>query len=252
MKNIVIVEDESIAAQHLARLVADLLPGADILPPLQSIEECVEFFGEPHPELTVADSLVFMDIHLADGLSFRIFDSVDIDLPIVFTTAYDQYALDAFKAGGFDYLLKPIAREDLEAALQKIDRLKAPSRTQIEMAGTRLKRYRSHFLIPVRDRLIPVPVDQIACLYLEDKITRAVLLDGHSQIIPLSLDHIMEQLDPDAFFRANRQYIVAHRAIEQIAVWPISKLALSLSVRTPERIIISKAKVPEFKQWYTK
>lgn len=248
MKRIAIIEDEAVAAQHLARLLQSIVPDVDILPPLQSVEESVEFFSKATPQPDMA----FMDIHLADGLSFRIFDTVSIQCPVVFTTAYDQYALDAFKAGGFDYILKPISRDDLSRAINKIDRLKTPTETQLLAAEASMKHYRSHFLIPMRDKLIPLAVDQIACLYLEDKITRAILYDGHQQIVDSPLDSIMEQLDPALFFRANRQYIVAHRAIQQIAVWPISKLAITLSVATPDRIIISKAKVPEFKQWYTK
>lgn len=249
MKHILIIEDESIAAQHLERTLHDVIPDAQVDSILQSIEESVEYFkGGAHPDL------VFLDIHLADGLSFRIFDSISIDCPIVFTTAYDQYALDAFKAGGFDYLLKPINRDDLQNTLSRLERLQAPSASQINTLSTQLKQklYQSHFLIPMRDKLIPVEVKQVACLYLEDKISRAILLDGREQIIDRPLDVIMEHLDPERFFRANRQYIVSHDAIREISIWPISKLALTLSVPTPDRIIISKARVAEFKQWYTK
>ncbi len=112
-------------------------------------------------------------------------------------------------------------------------------------------RYRTHFLIPTRDKLIPIEVKQIAYFYLEDKITRAVLFDGRKQIVDRPLDSIMEYLDPTCFFRANRQYIVSHDAIREIGFWPASKLVLTLVVDTPERIIISKARTSEFKDWYT-
>ena len=247
MKNILIVEDENIAAQHLQRLVAELLPDAHILATLQSIEESIEYLQQqPSPDL------ILSDIHLADGLSFRIFDQVHPPCPIIFTTAYDQYALEAFKVNSIDYLLKPINRDELQRALDKLETLLAPTHSQLAALGASMHHYRTHFLVPMRDKLIPVPINQIACLYLEDKITRAILLDGHHQIIDRPLDSIMEQLDPSHFFRANRQYIVAHHAISEIALWPISKLALTLCVPTPDRIIISKARVSEFKQWYTK
>lgn len=247
MKNILIVEDENIAAQHLQRLVAELLPDAHILATLQSIEESIEYLQQqPSPDL------ILLDIHLADGLSFRIFDHVQPHCPIIFTTAYDQYALQAFKVNSIDYLLKPIGQDDLRRALDKLESLTAPPPpVPVAALASSLKHYRSHFLIPLLDKLVPVEISQIACLYIEDKLTRVLLMGGQQHIIDKPLDLIMEQLDPALFFRANRQYIVAHRAIKEISVWPIGKLALTLAVPTPDRIIISKARVPEFKTWYT-
>ena len=246
--NIIIIEDEEIAVRNLQRLLAEELPDATVTAILPSIEESVEYLQQqPAPDL------VFMDVHLADGLSFRIFDTVEIGCPIIFTTAYDQYALDAFRVNGIDYLLKPISRGDLHHAIQKLSSLSGNAQqTSVGKLLSQQVSYKSHFLIPVRDKLIPIDVKQIACLYLEDKITRAILFDGRQQIFDRPLDVIMEQLNPDLFFRANRQYIVAHSAIQEISIWPISKLALTLSVQTPDRIIVSKARVPEFKQWYTK
>ena len=246
--NIIIIEDEEIAVRNLQRLLAEELPDATVTAILPSIEESVEYLQQqPAPDL------VFMDVHLADGISFRIFDTVDIACPIIFTTAYDQYALDAFRVNSIDYLLKPISRGDLHHAIQKLSSLSGNAQqTSVGKLLSQQVSYKSHFLIPVRDKLIPIDVKQIACLYLEDKITRAILFDGRQQIFDRPLDVIMEQLNPDLFFRANRQYIVAHSAIQEISIWPISKLALTLSVQTPDRIIVSKARVPEFKQWYTK
>ncbi len=294
MTDIIIVEDEAIAAQHLQRILQEIIPDANIVTVLQSIEETVDYFKAA----TSTPNLVFMDFHLADGLATHIFEHVSIPCPVVFTTAYDEYALDAFRAGGVDYLLKPIDHDAVRHALEKISRLasrkwkaesgkwKAESEKEndesivfnssnsfnstnttkqssnqaitddvissFQAPLSTPKNYPSHFLIPVRNKLIPVEVRQIACIYLEDKITRAILYDGRQQIIDRPLDALMDQLDPSVFFRANRQYIVAHRAIDDIAVWPISKLAVTLCVATPERIIISKARVHEFKQWYTK
>ena len=249
MKKIVIVEDEAIAADHLQRLISLTMPDTTVVAVLQSIEESIEHFSHNPPP-----DLVFMDIHLADGLAFHIFDSVPVPCPIIYTTAYDQYALQAFNANGIDYLLKPIDADGLRHAMHKLNILSrqphAPT-PDTPHSQTPQTKYRSHFLIPVRDKLIPIQVCQIACLYLEDKITRALLLNGRRQIFDHPLDTIMEQLDPNHFFRANRQYIVAHNAIQEISVWPIGKLALTLAVDTPGRIIVSKAKAPEFKQWYS-
>lgn len=246
-KNLLIIEDEHVAAQHLQYLLEQLVPDATIVGVLESIEESVEYLTQqPSPDL------ILMDIHLADGLSFRIFDHVSPTCPIIFTTAYDQYALEAFKVNSIDYLLKPINRDDLQRALDKLETLLSPTPSQLEALGATLHHYRTHFLIPLRDKLIPVPVDQIACFHLEEKITHAILMDGHRHIVDRPLETLMEQLDPTLFFRVNRQYIVSHAAISEIALWPISKLALTLSVATPERIIVPKARVAEFKHWYTR
>ena len=249
MSNILIIEDEPVAARHLQRLLAVQCPEGHISATLESIEESIEYLQqEPMPDL------VFMDIHLADGLSFRIFDSVGIHCPIIFTTAYDQYALEAFKVNSIDYLLKPITPEDLRRALEKLNTLAPTQQHPLPQpsASVGSHTYKSHLLIPLRDKLVPVDIKQIACLYLEDKITRAILHNGHEHVIDKPLDAIMDILNPDLFFRANRQYIVAHSAISEIALWPISKLALTLLVPTPDRIIIPKARVAEFKNWYTK
>lgn len=255
MKNILIIEDEIIAAQHLERILALAEPGCRIIATIQSIEESIEFFRQfparsspagPYPDLC------FMDIHLADGLAFHIFDSVEIACPIIFTTAYDQYALQAFKVNSIDYLLKPIGVDDLRHALDKLASLKStPDTSSYRAVAQSMKQYQSHFLIPVRDKLIPVDTGEIACLHIEDKVCRAFLVDGRQFTVDKPLDLVMEQLDPSFFFRANRQYVVAHRAIRDISVWPVGKLALTLVVPTPDRIIVSRARVPEFKSWFT-
>ena len=252
MKNIVIIEDEVIAATHLQSILKEVMPDHQVLATLQSVEESVEYFNHPAQQ----PDLLFMDINLADGLSFRIFDQVNITCPVIFTTAYDQYAIDAFRVNSIDYLLKPINANDLRRALNKLDALASHSQGQLQQLIKTLQsnspaQYRSSFLIPVRDKLIPLQVRDIACIFLEDKISHAILFSGKSQSMDKPLDAIFDQLNPQFFFRANRQYIIARQAIKEISVWPISKLALTLTVPTPDRIIISKARVPEFKQWYT-
>jgi two-component system LytT family response regulator len=250
MKRIVIVEDEMVATEHLQRQLMQIMPDVRVEVTLQSIEEAVEYFTAAGERGRWPD-LVLMDINLADGQAFRIFEQVAIRCPIVFTTAYDQYALEAFQAGGFDYLLKPICTEALHRALDKVG-LTADGR--LIAAGRRTEatgNYPSHFLVPMRDKLIPVEIRQVACFCLEDRICRAIYYNGRSQTVDRPLEAIMEELDPTLFFRANRQYIVAHEAIREIGLWPVSKLVLTLGVETPGRIIISKARVHEFKQWYT-
>lgn len=252
MSSALIIEDETIAAQNLQRLLREVAPDLHIVGAIQSIEESVEFFQQqPRPDLC------FMDIHLADGLAFRIFDKVPNPCPIIFTTAYDQYALQAFQTTSIDYLLKPINKEDLRRALFKVEQLTNRDDSHrlealVELYRQQRRHYKSSFLIPVRDKFIPLPTSDIAFFYLEDKLSRAQTLDGQQYTLDQPLDTLMSQLDPQFFFRANRQYIIAHKAIKEISIWPISKLCVTLAVPTPDRIIISKARVHDFKDWYTR
>ena len=252
MKKALIIEDEQIAVQNLRRRLAEVSADIEVVAVLQSIEESVEYFSEqPMPDIC------FMDIHLADGLAFRIFDKVTVACPIIFTTAYDQYALDAFKVNSIDYLLKPIDKDDLQRALAKAERLVGHADDGrldklLEAFNRQYRVYKSYFLIPVRDKLVPLQVDDIACFYLENKLSRALTYEGASYAIDKPLDLLTEQLDPDCFFRANRQYLISRRAVKEILVWPLGKLAVSLRVKTPERIILSKARTREFKEWFTR
>ena len=248
-----IIEDEVLAAQSLQKLVTEVAPDTEIVDVLQSIEESVAWFNEN----TMPD-LVFMDIHLADGSSFAIFEKTQITCPIIFTTAYDEYALKAFEVSSIDYLLKPINRNDLERAMNKYNALvgeKTGNKEAIENLLSQIglkKNYKSCFLVPERDKLIPLSTSNIAYIYIDTKTVKTIALDEHVYYMSQTLDEIMSQLNPDDFFRANRQFIVARKAIKDITVWIGNKLSLNLLVKVPEKIIISKAKVSEFKEWFSK
>ncbi len=249
MMRVLIIEDETAAVINLRSMLKNIAPDAEIAAVLESVEESVEFFTSNTEHI----DLIFMDIHLADGDSFRIFDSVDIDAPIVFTTAYDQYALQAFKVNSIDYLLKPFKEEDLQRALDKLSRLSAADRTRHkarvdDMIASRGDRPRV-MLVRFKDRIIPVSAEQIAYFYTFAEKVSVTTLSGDSYPVDKTLESLQGMLADDEFFRANRQFIVARRAVKDIAVWFGSRLALNLCVDTPERIIISKARVPEFKQW---
>lgn len=252
---VLILEDEDIAAQSLRRQLTELRPDIRVEAVLQSVEEAADWFGQ-HGEADLA----FFDIHLADGSVFYLFDKVTVRCPIIFTTAYDQYALDAFRVNGIDYLLKPIAMHDLQRALNKYDTLVrrggeedgAVLQRLVTMMRQEERQYKSYFLIPAGDKLVPLATQDIACIYLCNKQSIAVTGDGKSHVIDKPLDTIMQDLDPRVFFRANRQYIVSHRAVQDIAFWFGSKLQLRLSVPVPDCIMVSKAKVSEFKDWYTR
>ena len=247
----VIVEDEFVAARSLERLIKASGTEIDIVAVLQSVDESVEWFSQnTHPDV------VFMDIHLADGDSFAIFEKTDIRCPIIFTTAYDEYALKAFEVNSIDYLLKPITRKDLEKALDKLAHFSFKNNnadivSQIVQSIHKTKNpYKKHFLIPYKDKLIPLATEDIAFIYSEFKMAKIVCFNGQAYSMDISLDELLRQLDPSLFYRANRQFIVSHRAITDLSLWFNGKLAVNLSVATPERIIVSRARSSEFKAWY--
>ena len=249
MKKVIIVEDETAAAVNLRSMLSTVVGEVEVVALLESVEEAVEYFRGD-----VDADVVFMDIHLADGDSFRIFRSVEIDIPIIFTTAYDEYALEAFKVNSIDYLLKPFGEEELRRALDKLNRLTASERvaqrgsvermvaeSESEVVQTMLVRY--------KDKIIPVKMDDVAYFYTYAERVTLTTLSGESYPVDKTLEALSQQLSEDKFFRANRQFIISRRAVKDIAVWFGSRLALNLTVETPERIIISKARVPKFKQW---
>ena len=249
----VIVEDEIIAAQNLQHLIKQANKDIEIIAILQSIEDSVEWFSlNPNPDL------VFMDIHLSDGASFAIFEKVQIHAPIIFTTAYDEYALKAFEVNSIDYLLKPINSKDLERAINKFSQLNKPQNGNEDIIANMLAMfkkgkevYKSFFLIPHKDKFIPLSVNDIAYIYSESKTAKMVTFDNRTYSENTSLDEIQRKLDPLKFFRANRQFIISHKAIKDIAMWFDSKLSVNLSVDISEKIIVSRARVGEFKDWYS-
>lgn len=251
---VIIVEDEYFTARSLQSLLTETAPEIEVLTILQSVEECVDWFdNNPQPDLA------FMDIHLADGQVFSLFDRVEVSCPIIFTTAYEEYALKAFEVNSIDYLLKPVKKKDLQRALDKIKLFAADDRKvdnqaimakMMEALGESSSNYKSHFLIPYRDKLLPVSVDRIAYIRSENKGAVLVTTGNKEYFMDLSLDRIVRELNPKHFYRANRQYIVAHDAIESMSVWFGGKLTVSLYMDTPEQIIVSRARNKEFKEWY--
>ncbi len=211
--------------------------------------------------------LVFMDIHLADGSAFEIFNHVSITCPIIFTTAYDEYALRAFKVNSIDYLLKPIGKEDIEHAFNKLEGLQDvidkhhPPLPQQENELLKLihslkkqENYKSHFLIPTKgDKLLPVSVDMIQLFYIKDCQVKVVLTDGTEYCFSQTLDELTDCLNPSLFFRANRQYLISREAIKDIDLWFNSRLSINLRYSgIKEKILVSKARVAEFKEWFSR
>jgi two-component system LytT family response regulator len=243
-----ILEDEVLAAKALQKLLGEVSPETEVLAVFETIEESLEWF-----ENNEMPDLVFMDIHLADGSAFNIFEKFEITCPVIFTTAYDEYALDAFQVNGIDYLLKPINKKDLKRAMEKYKMLTI-SRNQLEkfltQMGPERKKYKKYFLMPERDKLIPLSISNISYFYIDTKSVKMVTYDHKNYFMNVTLDELMAQIDPGLFFRANRQFIVAHDAIKDISIWFGNKIAINLNVDVPEKIIVSKARVSEFKNWF--
>lgn len=243
----IIIEDETAAATNLLALLKETFPTMEIIAQLESITDTVEWFAENE-----APDLVFMDIHLADGSAFSIFEKTEIACPVIFTTAYDQYALEAFKVNSIDYLLKPIKTTDLRRAVEKFDNL---TRTGIKEYSQRVEvmaqtqRGAQAFLIHVKDRIIPLKTEEIAYFYSSNEKVTICTFKGVSFPFDKTLETIMTQLPENDFFRANRQFIIARGAIEDITIWFGNRLSINTTTPAPEKIVISKARVPEFKRW---
>lgn len=247
---VLIVEDETAATRNLQAMLTLLDPQIEVAGVTESIVDTVDWLAaNDRPDL------IFMDIHIADGESFRIFELTEVESPIIFTTAYDSYALEAFKVNSIDYLLKPLKTEDLERAINKWRRLSSVERSDYKarvnsLAATR-NRNSDLFLVHVKDKIIPLKTGDISFFYTFDEKVTARTIDGETYPIAKTLEALQEQLPEYDFYRANRQFIIARKAIKDISVWFGSRLAVNLEIETPERIIVSKARVPDFKRWMT-
>jgi len=250
---VVIIEDEKAAIRNLRALLDEQNTEMDILVELDSVTDAIEWFRtHPMPEL------VFMDIHLADGSSFEIFEYVPITCPIIFTTAYNEYALKAFKVNSIDYLLKPIDSKDITKALRKLEHFTSlqetipPDYSNLVRALRLKESYKTHFLVPIKgDKLYPLPVEDIYYFHIEDGNVKAVTHTSRSFVLPNHLDELTELLDPHNFFRVNRQYLIARKSVQDIDLWFNSRLSVNLKVPVKEKIVVSKARVTEFKNWFT-
>jgi two-component system LytT family response regulator len=245
-----IIEDEFLAAKHLQSVLNEV-GGLEIIDVLESISESVEWFGMNQPP-----DLLFLDIHLADGSAFEIFNRVNVTCPVIFTTAYDEYALKAFKVNSIDYLLKPVDTASVKSALKKLKGLSVPDGLNSDLQNLinsfrKTSAYKTHFLIPLKgDKLFPVQSSDIACFFIDATIVKARTFEDKTYNFENTLDELAGMLNPADFFRANRQFIIARSAIKDIDFWFNSRLSVNLKVSVPEKIIISKARVPEFKVWF--
>ncbi|WP_103072186.1 LytR/AlgR family response regulator transcription factor [Aquimarina sediminis] len=248
---VVIVEDEIAASDNLTFLLKAINPDIEILTVLDSVKSAIMYFSTPNMA-----ELIFMDIHLADGISFEIFEEVDIKTPIVFTTAYDQYAIKAFKVNSIDYLLKPINEDELEEAILKFrsksedDKgINAQMSGMLQLLQTKTKSYKTTYLVHQRDELIPIKTEDISYFYIETGIVKAVTIHNKSYSIDKKLEDVENELNPERFHRINRQFIVERNAIVNIKHYFNGKLIVNVNPPSKERMVVSKAKSSEFKKW---
>ena len=244
---VLIVEDETAAYENLTAILKEINPAIEIAGNTESITQTVDWLqSNPEPDL------ILMDIHLSDGSAFSIFEITNVETPIIFTTAYDEYAIEAFKVNSVDYLLKPIKSEELERAIQKFDKL--TGKDIIEYLSklskfTSTPQHKSKLLIPVKDNLLPIDLQDVSFFYTTDRATKIFLKTGISYPYSKTLDQIQVSLNPAVFFRANKQFIISRNSVQNITIWFDNRLLITLDVDAPERIYVSKNKASEFKEW---
>lgn len=242
-----IVEDETVAYENLVDILSVIAPDIEVAGNTESVCQTVEWLkNNPLPDL------ILMDIHLSDGSAFSVFERIKVETPVIFTTAYDEYAIEAFKVNSIDYLLKPIKAEELERALNKFSKWTRMDIMQYLAQLSQLSfapRYKDKLLIPVKDRLLPVSLKDVSCFYTTNKSTRIYMKDGSYYLYPKTLEQITSSLNPTDFIRANKQFIIARSSVTNITIWFDSRLLVTLDIEAPERIYISKNKAVEFKTW---
>ncbi|MBK8564050.1 MAG: response regulator transcription factor [Saprospiraceae bacterium] len=243
---VIIIEDEAAAARRLANLIQEIDPSIEVMEQLDSIESSVLWL-ESHP----MPDLLFMDIHLADGSSFEIFKFVKVDKPVIFTTAYDEYALQAFKVNAIDYLLKPMKKADIEQALNKYRSLNKPAEVDYQALASSIsnEKYNTRFLIRFGQNIKVVDFRDAAYFYTEDKITFIVTKEGKRYPIEPSLEKLDEMADPRVFFRINRQFIVNIESIKEMYAYSKSRVKLKLEPPTDKETVVSTERSPVFKKW---
>ena len=246
---ILIVEDETSSYENLLGILKEVAPEIEVVGNTESVSETVNWLNN-----NAQPDLIFMDIHLSDDSAFAIFSKIEVNVPIVFTTAYDQYALDAFKVNSIDYLLKPIKAKDVQRALNKfhiINKLDLAAYLGRMGALASELRWAKRLLIPHKDMLMPVNVDDISYIYSTEKNTIICQNNGEQIIFHKSLDSLYSNMNPQKFFRANKQFVVNRDSVQKITVWYDSRLLITLNAPTPERLFVSKNRAAEFKQWMT-
>ena len=250
--NVLILEDEQPAVDHITSLLKAYDKSIEIQAVFDSAKDVVKWL-----QLNRPPDLIFMDIQVADGLCFDIFTEVKVQSPVIFTTAYQEYAIRAFKVNSIDYLLKPIDFAGLKDAMEKYHQLYS-SKSEVAVIHPSViesvkkmleKPYKNRFVIKVGEHLRSVSTNDIICFFSQEKTTHIYTIDHRILIIDYSLDHLMELIDPEKFFRINRKNIVNRDAISDIVVWSKTRLKLKLKAELDESPVVSRDKVNQFKEW---
>ncbi|WP_375240401.1 LytR/AlgR family response regulator transcription factor [Polaribacter sp.] len=248
--NVLIIEDEKPAARRLNRMLAEL--DIEVQQMLHSVEESLSWLqNNPHPDL------IFLDIQLSDGLSFEIFEEIEVKSAIIFTTAYDEYALKAFKLNSIDYLLKPLDEDELKVAVKKFkENQPKQSDVQVNLDDIRKllvnpvdRKFKKRISIKVGQHIKIINIDEVECFYSENKATYIHTSENRNYLLDGSLENWQEQLDPEKFFRVNRTFIININSIKDIIAYSNSRLKLILNTYQDSEIIVSRERVKDFKNW---
>lgn len=248
--NVIIIEDEKPSARRLQRMLKTIDFEAEIM--LHSVEESIEWFkNNKHPDL------IFLDIQLSDGLSFEIFEAIEIKSAVIFTTAYDEYALQAFKLNSIDYLLKPIDEDDLKTAVEKF-KVRTPQKQSVTLDFNDIKKllvnpiereYKKRFSVKVGQHLKLINIEDIECIYSENKGTYVYTSEGRNYLLDVTLDQLDDELEPHVFFRISRKYYVNINAIKDMVSYTNSRLQIKLNCFNEQDIIVARERVKDFKNW---
>jgi two-component system, LytTR family, response regulator LytT len=248
--NILIIEDEKLASDKLEKAILDVEPNAHILATFQTVNASVDYLqNNPHPDL------IFTDVRLLDGLCFDIFEQVEIHKPVIFTTAYDHFAIRAFQVNSIDYLLKPVVKERLKLSIDKFKNLQAENpmpldyKEVVKLLKGPAPEYKSRFMVRLGQKILALPAEKIAYFFSENKLTFIVSKDGKRYPIDQPLEDLIDLLDPKIFFRINRQYIVTFDSIAEIHPYFKGRIKLDLNPKSDEEVVISSERTPEFKKW---
>lgn len=254
MIKVLIVEDEIPAQVNLKKLIEKCCDNSQIVTTLTSVRSTIKWLEEnPH-----GADVIFLDVELSDGISFDIFDKVEINAQVIITTAYDNYAVNAFRVKTLDYLLKPITESDIRRAWERCkERIEQQSAPNLEALldivskanATKDKEYKKRFIVKMGEKIIIIPVEDIAYCYSEDKSTYAVNRNGTRRLLDYSLDTVQEMLDPKIFFRISRSYIVSINSIENISKHLGTRLKLQLNPHTEDEVVVSRSRTSDFLEW---
>ncbi len=248
--NIIIIEDEKPSARRLQRMLTSLNIEANTM--LHSVEESIAWFqNNKHPDL------IFLDIQLSDGLSFEIFEAITIKSAVIFTTAYDEYALQAFKLNSIDYLLKPIDETDLEKAVKKYQE-RLPQKQAVTLDFNDIKKllinpidreYKKRFSVKVGQHLKLINIEDIECFYSENKGTYLYTSEGRNYLLDTTLELLEQELEPQTFFRINRKFFVNINAIKDMVSYTNSRLQIKLNTYNEDEVIVARERVKDFREW---